>query len=158
MSSTRRATALKYLDAASTFDLDAIMALRSPDCTHEFHPPSVGVRPPLDNTAYEAQLRQFKDIVVGFPVTIKEIIEDDKENRLMVLLESSQTWSSDAKDAGLSEEEWAFSREYVFVLTMDETGEKITRVVEFLDSKGTEQLRVLVARATGNMMKQRGQA
>lgn len=40
------------------------------------------------------------------------------------------------------------------MLTMDETGEKITKANEFLDSKGTDlKLWPLVTRALGNLQK-----
>jgi hypothetical protein len=45
------------------------------------------------------------------------------------------------------EDEWKYRGEYVFILTMDQSGEKIEHVLEFVDSKGTERLRGLMARA-----------
>lgn len=59
----------------------------------------------------------------------------------------------DVKDAGLSDEEWGYRGEYIFIFTMDESQEKIIRVLEFVDSKGTDRLRVLMARARANMEK-----
>lgn len=47
-------------------------------------------------------------------------------------------------------EGWEYTGEYIFILDVDEEG-KIVRVVEFLDSKGTERLRGLVERARRNM-------
>lgn len=44
--------------------------------------------------------------------------------------------------------EWEYEGEYMFVLTMDESGERIVRVVEMLDSLKTEkELRPLMKRA-----------
>ena len=59
----------------------------------------------------------------------------------------------DVKDAGLSDEEWSYRGEYIFILTMDESQEKIIRVLEFVDSKGTDRLRELMARARANLEK-----
>jgi hypothetical protein len=53
----------------------------------------------------------------------------------------------------LSEEEWLYVGEYVFFFSMDESGEKIERIVEFLDSKAAVQGRALVARARENLEK-----
>lgn len=43
-------------------------------------------------------------------------------------------------------EEWGYEGEYMFLLDVGDEG-KIERIVEFLDSKGTERLRGLVVRA-----------
>lgn len=48
------------------------------------------------------------------------------------------------------------SRRVHLFLVMDETGQKITKVFEFLDSKGTEVLRGLMKRARANEAKAKG--
>lgn len=45
--------------------------------------------------------------------------------------------------------EWEYVGEYMFLLDVDEQG-KICRIVEFLDSLGTERARVLIAKAWKN--------
>jgi hypothetical protein len=130
------------------------MALRTPTCTHHFHPSSLGSRPPADNATYEAGLLRFKPVISGFSVAVKEVMEDEKQNRIIVWAEAGQTWASAAVDSSFSKEEWGFTREYMFILSIDESKEKIERVVEFVDSKATEQLRVLMARALENVEKQ----
>jgi hypothetical protein len=58
------------------------------------------------------------------------------------------------KDDGIEEKEWVYEGEYIFIFSMDESGEKIVRTVEFLDSKGTaEKLGVLMKRANENREK-----
>jgi hypothetical protein len=153
MSSKRMSLALKYMQAANEMDFSTIMAMRSPSCSHLFHPSSLGVRPPIDNATYEANLVRFKDIISGFPMTIKETLEDEKKNQIMIWAEGGQSWFPEAKDPGFSEEEWNFTREYIFILSLDESGEKIERMVEFVDTKATEQLRLLLARAQENVKK-----
>lgn len=72
----------------------------------------------------------------------------------MVVWATSETKFFDAvKDSGLSDEEWIYRGEYMFILSMDESQEKIKRVVEFLDSKATERLRGLIKRAKDNKQK-----
>jgi hypothetical protein len=48
-------------------------------------------------------------------------------------------------------EEWKFHGEYIFILTMDESREEVVQIIEFLDSKATEPLRELMARARKNL-------
>jgi len=86
-------------------------------------------------------------------MTIKETLEDEKKNQIMIWAEGGQSWFPEAKDPGFSEEEWNFTREYIFILSLDESGEKIERMVEFVDTKATEQLRLLLARAQENVKK-----
>lgn len=64
-------------------------------------------------------------------------------------------WREELKDYEVfSEEQWAYVGEFVFMLTMDETGEKITKIVEFVDSKGTDnKIWPLAQRALGNLQK-----
>lgn len=45
------------------------------------------------------------------------------------------TLTADAKDGR------SYDNEYIFVLTFDETGEKITKITEMLDSVKTEKIR-----------------
>lgn len=53
-----------------------------------------------------------------------------------------------------SKEQWDYVGEFVFMLTMDETGERIINVNEFIDSKGTDhKLWPLAVRALGNLQK-----
>lgn len=58
-------------------------------------------------------------------------------------------------DEGLSDEEWGYLGEYIFIFTMDESGKGIVRVLEFVDGKGTERLRGLMARARRNLQMKR---
>lgn len=55
-----------------------------------------------------------------------------------------------------SKEQWEYVGEFIFMLTLDETGEKIVKVNEFVDSKGTDlKLWPLAVRAVGNLQKQK---
>jgi len=86
-------------------------------------------------------------------VTAKEVMEDANENKVIVWATSQAHFYDEVKDGGLSEEEWAYKGEYVFILSMNKDGDKIERIVEFVDSKGTERLRGLMQRARGNKEK-----
>jgi hypothetical protein len=139
------------MEAAKNVNLAGMMALRTPTCTHIFAPASLGVRPPLDNAAYEANLLRFKGLISGFPMTVKEVMEDEKQSRVIAWVAGGQEWNPAAKDPGLSEAEWGLVREFIFIFSLDESGEKIERIVEFLNSKGTEQMRKAMVRAAHNL-------
>ena len=81
----------------------------------------------------------------------KEVIESQDSNQVVVWAMSETCFRDEVKDAGIPEDEWAYKGEYMFVFTMDESGEKIERVLEFLDSKKTKDtLLGLMERARRN--------
>lgn len=91
--------------------------------------------------------------MTGFPVTAKEIIDSADSNTVTIWATSEAQFREELKDDGVPAEKWAYRGEYLFILTMDETGRRIRRVVEFLDSKLTERALALVARARENRRK-----
>ncbi|KAE8450082.1 hypothetical protein EG329_006863 [Mollisiaceae sp. DMI_Dod_QoI] len=151
MSSTRRSTALAFISAFEYLDIPTHMSLRTPTCTQIFAPSSIHQPPPLTNSDFSVHLSKLKSIISHFPVWPKEIIEDERENRVVIWATSEATFKDEVRDEGLSEAEWGYKGEYVFMLTLDESGERIEKVVEFLDSKAAERARGLVRRALGNL-------
>ncbi|KMW68000.1 hypothetical protein BDDG_12507 [Blastomyces dermatitidis ATCC 18188] len=77
---------------------------------------------------------QLHAVMSSFPLTVKEYIESDSSNQVTVWASSRAMFRDEGKDDGVSEAEWAYGGEYVFLLWMDETGEKLIKSVEFLDS------------------------
>lgn len=52
------------------------------------------------------------------------------------------------------EDQWNYTGEFIFMLTMNDSGEKITKVNGFIDSKGTDlKLWPLARRALTNLEK-----
>lgn len=72
---------------------------------------------------------------------------------VVVWCTGSPQWREELKDYELfSEDQWGYVGEFIFMLTMDEKGEKITKIVEFVDSKGTDhKLWPLAERAMENL-------
>ncbi|KAK4991370.1 hypothetical protein LTR66_006564 [Elasticomyces elasticus] len=68
-----------------------------------------------------------------FPVTAKEVMEDEEKNTAIVRATSQAYFHDSAKDDGIPPDDWKYQGEYVLILTMAESGEKIKKVVEFLD-------------------------
>lgn len=75
--------------------------------------------------------------MTGFPVTAKEYIESEGSGQVTVWASSKAIFRDDVKDDEISQTEWVYEGEYIFLLAMDETGKKIIRIIEFLDSKAT---------------------
>jgi ketosteroid isomerase-like protein len=105
----------------------------------------------MSNSTFTAHMATLRQVLKSFPVTPIEIHENPTKNQVVVWATAEATFHDNVKDDGLSEEEWKFSGEYMFVLDFEEGGEKLVRVLEFLDSLRTEKLRGLIGRAKGNL-------
>ena len=91
--------------------------------------------------------------MLKFPVTAREVMEDELKNMVIVRASSEAHFHDELKDDGIPADDWTYHGEYIFILSMNESGDKINEIVEFLDSKGTERALALVKRARGNKEK-----
>lgn len=152
MPSQRHATAMAFIGDFATLDVPTMLSRRTPDCIHTFSPASLGM-PPKDNTQFGDHVTRLKGVLSSFPVTPTTVFEDEAQNAVIVHATSQAKFHDKVKDDGLTDEQWTFRGEYVFMLTMDESGEKIRSLTEFLDSKGTENVFGLMKRAMENLEK-----
>jgi hypothetical protein len=115
MTSTRVETVLKFLSAFETLDLEIFASVRSPSCLQTLAPASISPPPPVDNATFLANKAALKDIVIGFPVIPKDVMEDQQKNRVIVWAAGHALWRDEVKDDGISEEEWAWTGEYAYI-------------------------------------------
>jgi ketosteroid isomerase-like protein len=154
MASKRLETAKKYIDHFAILDTLTLESLLAENHHYQFALTSMNLLGPFDKQGFLAHSRRLRNIMAGFPVTGKEYIESESGNQVTVWATSRTIFRDDVKDDGIEEKEWVYEGEYIFIFTMDESGEKIVRTVEFLDSKGTvETLGVLMKRANENREK-----
>ncbi|KAJ9644416.1 uncharacterized protein PV06_06347 [Exophiala oligosperma] len=155
LATTLRTTAGRYISAFETLDADLFASLQSPkEYRHTFGPASVNPPGPQDGAHFAQHIRDLQGIMRGFPVYAQSTWVNEPQRQVIVHA-TSETWFRDEyKDSG--DAEWLYHGEYIFFLDMDETGQKITKVFEFLDSKGTEVLRGLMKRARANEAKAKG--
>ncbi|KAI9711283.1 MAG: hypothetical protein M1820_002270 [Bogoriella megaspora] len=159
MSSKRLETAKKFIDLFTTLDGEALSLILADNYTHDFAPASLNPPAPKNKQAMLDHWVKLKEILTGFPVAIKEYVESESSNAVTVWATSQTKFREEAKDDGVAAEEWDYRGEYIFVFYMDETGGKVVRVMEFLDSKATDdKLRPLVKRARGNLNPEEGKA
>ena len=153
-SSKLRQTAEKFINHFKTLDAAAVKAIIADDYRHEFAPASINPPGPFDRQGWLEYHSTLGELLVGFPVTVKEYLVSESSNRVTVWATSGITFREDVKDNEDPQEDWSYQGEYVFMFTMDETGEKIRRTVEFLDSKATaDRLMPLFNRARENKQK-----
>lgn len=151
MSSKLRQTALAYLEAFKTLSPEFFLSLLAPTATHKFAPASLNLPESMSGDAFVAHIGTLGGILDGFPVYPKDVSVNEGKNKVTIWATSETHFRREAMDDSISVQEWLYHGEYVFILTMDETREKIVSVLEFVDSKGTERLRELMARARRNV-------
>jgi len=102
------------------------MAFFTPDCIHVISPSSLSSSgTPLSNTAYSTFYASVLPTLWNFKLTISDIIESPQSNKVVVFASST----ADSK-AGVG----TYGQEYVLVFEFDESGEKIKKMVEWVDS------------------------
>lgn len=156
MTSNRVATAKKFISHYATLDEGILEAILADNYTHEYAPSSLP-HPPYDKKGLIDFLLSIKNMFKAYPMTIKEIIESESSNAVTVWTSSHMTFQDEVKDEGTPEEEWQFNGEYMYLFYFNETGDKIVRTMEFLDSKAAaDKLLPLVAKAQANLASRSG--
>jgi hypothetical protein len=144
-------TAQKYISQFGTLDTSYLSTLLASDYHHTFAPSSIPSLPgPFNKSAFLTHHSHLGDVMTSFPVTGKEYIVNEAGNQVTVWATSEACFREDVMGGG-EVEKWKYKGEYVFMLWMDESWEKVVRVVEVLDSKGTaDVLMPLMRRAREN--------
>ncbi|KAF7346471.1 hypothetical protein MSAN_01875100 [Mycena sanguinolenta] len=140
------ATATTYLQVFSTLDPDVIAPIQSESYYHEFAPASANLPPPRNREEFAEHIRHLKGVLRSFPVHAKQMWPNPALKQVLIWADAETEFHPHVRD-NEDAEEWRYRGEYMFLLTMDQSGEKIERVLEFLDSKGTDRARGLFGRA-----------
>ena len=140
------ATAKAFLDVFSSLDGDSISDIQTEGYRHEFAPQSLDVPGPFNAEQFTAHLKNTQLVMSSFPVYVKQIWPNPYLHQVVAWTTSEAIFHENVKD-GSDDGEWQYHGEYIWILTMNETGTKVDHVLEFLDSKGTEKLLDLVKRA-----------
>ena len=76
--------ALSLLASFDKMDIATNLSLRTPDCTWQMAPGSLGLPPAMDNAAHERHLVGIREILERFPVTPREVWEGKGEKGWVV--------------------------------------------------------------------------
>ncbi|KAJ6192089.1 hypothetical protein J3E72DRAFT_380188 [Bipolaris maydis] len=120
-------TARAVIAAYNAWDIDDIMAYRSPDCKHRVLPASMN-RAPRSNAEYQAYLSKIMHLYSNFTVTVKEEVHDAAARKCII----HATSRAETKIG-------PYTNEYALILTFTEDGRKMTKFDEFVDSAYSEQ-------------------
>ncbi|OJD16555.1 hypothetical protein AJ78_03292 [Emergomyces pasteurianus Ep9510] len=152
-SSKRLETAQKFIRNYDTLSTEPLESLLADNFVQQFAPASLNPPGPLNKKDMVEHIAGLHALMSGFPLTVKEYIESESSNQVTLWATSRAIFREEVKDSGISEAEWAFEGEYIFLLWVDEKSEKVVRVVEFLDGKRTETLLGLMQRARETIAK-----
>ena len=138
------ATATAYLDVYTTLDIEAFSALLSDDFTLEMAPASASL-PTLDRDACISRVSAIKEVMSTFPVTIINSWPNPSLRQILVWAKSEAHFHEQLKDGDTNE--WDLKGEYMFLMTTDESGMTVEHILEFVDSKATADITMMVFRA-----------
>ncbi|KAK1753802.1 hypothetical protein QBC47DRAFT_48172 [Echria macrotheca] len=120
--STLTQTAQRVVDAYNAWSIDQIMAFRSEDCIQEILPTSMNV-PPQNNTQHEAHQRMIAPFFTNFHLVVLEQTVDESAKKVTL-------WAKATADTVVG----PYANEYVIALHMNEAGDRVVLVREFVDS------------------------
>ncbi|KAH8882917.1 hypothetical protein GQ53DRAFT_883740 [Thozetella sp. PMI_491] len=120
--SRRRETLAGIFQAYNEWSPDKILSYRTEDCVHEILPRSLG-RPPMSNEDHRAQFSTILTQFRKFTVKATDVFEDEKENKIVV-------WAHSTAETDIG----PYANEYMLVFYFNETGDKIVRFLEWVDS------------------------
>ncbi|KAM4066424.1 hypothetical protein HRG_000527 [Hirsutella rhossiliensis] len=156
MDSKRMQSARKFVEHYATHDNEMLHSLLADSLVFEISPSrSIDKLQAFDKAGFIEFKENMKRVMTGYPLNVIKYIESESSNMVVVWTTGRPQFREELKDyEEVTKEQWDYVGEFVFMLTMDETGEKITKVNEFIDSKATDlKLWPLVVRALGNLEK-----
>ncbi|KAL2829308.1 hypothetical protein BJY01DRAFT_255087 [Aspergillus pseudoustus] len=134
-----------FLNAFGSLDPEALSATQANNYTHVFAPASLGSGEPFTRQSLGEYLVKLQGILECFRLDFKRILPNPHLRQSVVWAGSETIFLEHVKDGDRAE--WKFEGEHIFILSMDEAGEKVVDIVEFLDSKKSEILYGLISRA-----------
>lgn len=125
MTSKLLTTAMAVIAGYNAWNMDAIMAPRSANCTHRVYPDRLG-RPLLNRTAYVDYFSSLLPFFDNFTVTVTDTYVDEAKNQVAV-----QCFSKANSVLG------PYGNEYVIMMKMTACQEEVYEVREFVDSEAS---------------------
>ncbi|KAF1916292.1 hypothetical protein BDU57DRAFT_574111 [Ampelomyces quisqualis] len=115
-------TTQAVLDAYNAWDLEKILAFRAPNCQQQVLPASMG-RPSMSNDEYRQRLKQLLPWFRKFTITVHAAVHDAEAHTC--IMHATSTAETDIGPYG---------NEYALVLNFTNDGNKVTKILEFVDS------------------------
>ncbi|RYP74220.1 hypothetical protein DL771_003153 [Monosporascus sp. 5C6A] len=150
--STRLQTAKAYISTFANLDTTLLSSLLAPSYVYIPAPASLGdFLRTKDKDEMVAHIASLRTYMTGFPVYAKNYWESDAENMVTVWATSKIEWKEEVMGETAGTGEWEFEGEYMFLIWMDKTEEKVVKVLAFMDSLKTVRVMELMGRAREKM-------
>lgn len=145
------AKAETYFYTLAAIDTDRLDTLLAPDYTHTFLPASAGLDPTMDRDTFIGRIGSLRNVLTHLRVAIIETWSNDAGRTITAHATNSPQFADSLKRPEDAEGEWDFEGEYMWILTFDESCDKIIRSVEFVDGAATEKLKAQMGKAFGRV-------
>lgn len=141
----QRDVALAFIASFEHLDGDANIALRASNCTQTILPTSLGYKADMTNDEWATHFSTLTSIITTFPVIPIEVLESG--NQVTIWARGRARFRS-LPDINSHTEGWPdfFENEYVFVFVFDDDGQKITRILEMVNSASVEKIRPFMSK------------
>jgi hypothetical protein len=152
--SPRVRTAKAFLDVFRALDTNILHDVLAEDYKHTFGPASISSQLPssLSKDGFIGHLSGASQLLTTFGVTeVLDLIDSESSNSVWVHCTCAAEFRPEVIEGLGEKSEWEYTGEYVFMFWMDESGEKIARCYEMLDSLATKRMLGLMARASENL-------
>jgi hypothetical protein len=117
------------IPSTTTPDSDAILSVRTPSCLISYGPSSFlessPITNPMDNDQYIAHLHRICPLLETWRTEIKEIFVDETKRSAIVRADHYMT---------LKGRDEPSKNDFMWLLSLTESGEKVERAIEFMDS------------------------
>ncbi|KAF2762824.1 hypothetical protein EJ05DRAFT_16639 [Pseudovirgaria hyperparasitica] len=124
---TLEALLTRFVAGWNTWTVPAIISLRTPTCTHTVLPRSIGTRP-MDNAQYGRYLTRLKSVFADFTLELESFVIDPSARSFMLY------------GRGIAHTPiGTYRNEYACRVRASPDGSAVEEVVEFVDSKVTEE-------------------
>lgn len=147
--STLVATATAYLDAISDLNPSLLSSLLSEEYKHEFAPASAALGSPVGGEKFISRFEALRDVLRGYPITIKRVSTNLGAKQVIVWATGNADFHPHVRN---EEDVWSFQGEYMFMFTMNASGDKVEHTLEFVDSQSTMEMRAMIAHASQRMI------
>jgi hypothetical protein len=115
---------MAFLEGFRDYDPELLVRDRTPDCQQIMAPASLGISEVWSNDHVANFYRALRtDVLRQCIFTIKEVLEDEANNKILIWLSSHATFHQVSDGGG----------EYMFLLEFNEDQTKVKRFVEFVD-------------------------
>ena len=131
MSAQRLETAYKFVEHFAKLDSNILHSILADDYMHQYAPSSLPQLQPFSKDGLIQFVDQLRLVANGYPMLVKQVLDSASSNAVTVWTVGDIDFRDEVKD---EKEEWKCRGEYVFLIFMDETGDKITKTIEFVDS------------------------